>query len=441
MKKFTTWLIAVLSLCLGVAPAAPDAPKRTVKSIWRPCTDHPDQAVVQNGGHFVHFQKLDKIRTMKSGERPFQPACSKCLKAVSLPIDWTKNHSIQFPMDLNDTYGDCYMAAGCHADNCWAGNSGQPFTFSLAAIQSRYFTLSGGDNGLADADMQDEMMSPAIAPGQGYLADGKSDPNRTLAVQQPACIVDWMQFDPTDATATQTAMQRYGACIVTFGVPDNWLQNSNTGAVWDVPATADPNNGHAVIWTGCRAQDGAYCLQTWGTYVWVTPAAAKAVGFTGWIAFSPRWFDPHTGYAPNGVHISDLAAQWVADGGRQIDSKLIAAFPPKTPTPTPGPSPTPTPTPGNPVTITLTTDQIQSVVTQSGAVAVTGDMTINELIAALQAALKAQQKAKPAEAPKKSSRAPEPSRIQAQVEMPAPTVTVYSLPAPTVSYYRTAPHR
>ena len=318
------------------------APTKTTRAVWRPVGKHPDAKVVEAGGHFVYFQNLAKIRTMKAGERMVkldEKGTKLKAKAVTLPIDWAK--SINFPMDGNDNYGDCYMAAGSHADNTWAGNSGTPFTFALGSfstragtdtsILARYGYLSGGDNGLGDSDMQGEMMGQS--PGQGYIANGLKDTTRTIPCQVKAgSIVDWMQFDPTNPAVTQAMIQRYGVVIVTFGVPDAWLNNSDTGAVWDAPATPDQNNGHAVIWNGCRASDGAYCLQTWGSYVWVTPKGATAAQFQGWVAFSPRWFNS-LGYAPNGEHITALAAQWATDGGAPIPGSIISQFPPAGPVP------------------------------------------------------------------------------------------------------------
>lgn len=347
-------IVSAIAILCGLQQAGitdpPKVPTKTVKAVWRP--------VGKSGGHFVWFQDLAKIRTMKPGERmvKLDEKASKLktkAKTVTLPIDWTKGNTIQFPMDGNDQYGDCYMAAASHADNTWSGNAWSSFTFSLGtfstnpgtdtSILNRYGFLSGGDNGLGDSDVQGEMLG--VSPGQGYVANGELDPTTTITCQQKAgSILDWMQFDPTNATQTQALMQRYGCCIVTFGVPDAWVNNSNTGAVWDAPATPDQANGHAVIWNGCRASDGAYCLQTWGSYVWVTPAGAKAAQFVGWIAFSPRWFNAK-GYAPNGEHIVDLAAQWVADGGKPIAESIISQFPPPN-----GPVPPPPPPPPNPPT-------------------------------------------------------------------------------------------
>lgn len=328
-----------------VAPPAIEPPKVdagektfTTKRFWRPVNHTPD------GGHPVFFMDR-KAMWGKDREIHFK-LDPDAKRAVTLPIDWAK--SLDFPMDLNNQYGDCYYAAGCHADNTWTGNAGTESFFSLAAIKTRYFALSGGDNGLYDSQMQGEMM------------------NRYLADVPAAKIVSWANLDATDVAATQTAMQRYGAVIFTFAVASNWINNSNTGAIWDAANFRANNNGHAVIFNGCDTR-GYYKLQTWGTYVWITPAGVRVCDPGAWVAFSVRWFNP-LGYAPNGIHIAELAKQWKADTGKIIPDAVISAFPPAGPVPPPlpptpppvPPGPTPPPAPGDGNTVTWTVNGLTS---------------------------------------------------------------------------------
>src|SRR5215469_1179781 len=62
------------------------------------------------------------------------------------PFDWSKAN--YFPMDGNDIYGDCMMAAAEHADNTFTGNNGLESRFNDKQTVSAYLALSGGDNGL-----------------------------------------------------------------------------------------------------------------------------------------------------------------------------------------------------------------------------------------------------------------------------------------------------
>ena len=306
--------------------------KATTTRGWRPVSHHPD------GGHITHFSDRASMRGNDKAVHFKLEAGKK--NAVQLPIDWVK--TIPFPMDLNDTYGDCYYAAGCHMDNLWTGNAGTESQFSLSAIKSRYFALSGGDNGLGDSDMQGEMM------------------NRYLADLPAAKIISWANVDPNNAEAVQTAIQRYGCVAFTFVVANNWINNSDTGAVWDASTFRANNNGHAVVLGGVD-KDGKYKLLTWGTYMWITPAGVRVCDPGAWAAFSVRWFDSH-GYAPNKMHITELAKQWKADTGKEIPEGVVNAFPPPgdVPPPVPPPTPTPPPAPGSMNQMTLTINGVTS---------------------------------------------------------------------------------
>jgi hypothetical protein len=300
-------------------------PTKTTKSVWRPVQGHHDH------GHFVHFTHRD---TMKA-KRPV--ISNKLLDPTKLPavpgdgtVDWAK--VIDFPMDLNDTYGDCYYACICHLFNTLMGNASASPTFSTSAIKSRYFALSGGDNGLGDSDVQGEMSSKT-RPYQGYVADIKG-----------TSIIDYQYLDTTNPDAVRKSIYAFGAVLFTLSVPDNWINNSNTGAIWDT-STPDPNNGHAVLWNGVDNR-GYYKLQTWGSYVWITPGGVKSCDPSGWIVFSTQWYNA-AGYAPNGLHITTLAAAWQAAGGKAIPTSVISAYPPPSVNPPPvNPPPVNPPTPG-----------------------------------------------------------------------------------------------
>ncbi len=284
-------------------------------------------------GHMVFFMDREKMRGRDAKVIHFK-APKQLDRSVTLPIDWGKEFA--FPMDLNDTYGDCYYAAGCHGDNTYTANAGTESVFSLTSIRTRYFALSGGDNGLGDSDMQGEMS------------------NRYLADVPAAKIVSWANIDTTDAAAMQLALSRYGVVYFTFAVAPAWIRNSSKGALWDANTYTANRNGHAVIFNGCDTS-GKYKLQTWGVYVWMTPAAVRVCQPGGWVAFSARWFDAK-GFAPNGTHIVDLAKQWQADTGKSIPAAVISSFPP------PGilPPLPPTPPPGGKNYVTYTINGVSS---------------------------------------------------------------------------------
>jgi WD40 repeat protein len=250
----------------------------------------------------VYLEKLNKFATfldrqaMKVGHPTAQLIRPANLPAPpALPIDWAK--SLNFPIDGNDIYGDCMMAAAEHADNTFTGNTGTESTFNQSLTVTDYLQLSGGNNGLNTGQII------------GFWENG-------LPGIPAAKIMDALSIDTTDASLVQLAIYLFGGVFFTLNIPDNWYHGFFTGDVWDAPATADGNNGHGVWWNGVNTQ-GQYHLQTWGTYGWITPAGVKDCDPGGFVVFSTRWFNAQ-GIAPNGKSYSDLASLWQQMGGQQL---------------------------------------------------------------------------------------------------------------------------
>lgn len=320
MKKITA--ILLFAILFSAQTQAQEQPTFTTSRVWRPLVSHPD------GGHVVRFIPIDKIRKAKAAREADPQFDHTKFKAPALPIDWAK--TINFPMDGNDRYGDCYYAAMAHFFDTMHGNNGIAKSFSLGTFASggtgilnRYRVLSGGDNGLNDSDIQGEGM------------------NRYCADITDTKFVSWANVDVTSPAAVQTAIYNYGAIFFTFAVPNVWINNSDTGAIWDT-GTPNQNNGHAVIWNGVD-KDGKYKLQTWGSYVWITVHGVAVCDPAGWVAFTPKWFNT-AGYAPNGIHIVDLAKSWTVATGKAIPASVISSFPPPNVNPPPIP-PVPPPVP------------------------------------------------------------------------------------------------
>jgi hypothetical protein len=270
---------------------------------------------------------------MRRGRHPHAAFNFECLLAAlpggwptpTLPIDWAKN--LTFPTDGNDQYGDCMMASACHLDNTWTGNNGTESTFAQSTLIQQYLQMSGGDNGLDDSELIPVWQSPGIA--------GVSSGSAT--------ILDTLSLDPTNSQALYAAIWLFGGFHFELSVPDAWINNfqSSGGSVWDAPARPDPRNGHAIAFNGVDAT-GRIRFLTWGSYGWLTPAGIAACDPGGFVPISLRWFNA-VGYAPNGLHYTQLAPLWQAAGGKVLPP---SPFPAPGPTPTPTPGPTPTPTPG-----------------------------------------------------------------------------------------------
>lgn len=182
-----------------------------------------------------HVKFTDRA-AMKVGHplRKFvQPFGMQALPAATLPIDWTKNNTLLFPIDGNDTYGDCMYAASCHADNTFTGNNGPESVFSLQTIVSDYLALSGGDNGLNESQMTGEWQ-------------------KGLANVPEANIFEALDVDPNNAQLCQAAIQLFGGVLFMLSVPTAWINGFATGHIWTSRSgvVANPANGH-----GCFTGD------------------------------------------------------------------------------------------------------------------------------------------------------------------------------------------
>lgn len=238
----------------------------------------------------------------------------------NLPLEWYKG--LSFPMLGNDRYGICMLAAAAHGQGSFTGNNGPEWIPVLDKLIQQYLALSGGDNGLNEGDLIHGWKA-----GVAYEADQN--------------IVDALDIDITDYETSQAAVQLFGGILFMLAVPNSWL-NSGNGSVWDAPARPNPRNGHGVYLNGVDG-NGNYHLLTWGGYRILTQAGAECCDPGAFITFAPKWFAAN-GYAPNGIHITQLAALWRAAGGHKIPATIVDSYPAPTPTP-PGPGPTPVPTP------------------------------------------------------------------------------------------------
>ncbi|HVO98746.1 MAG TPA: hypothetical protein VMT15_11800 [Bryobacteraceae bacterium] len=176
-----------------------------------------------------------------------------------------------FPMDGNDTLGDCTIAAVAHAITVYQGFvSKTKVIMAKNAVTKLYLHLTGGvDGGLNELDVLNYWQSNVV-DGDKILAFVKIDPKNHVHVQQ--------------------AVQLFGGVYLGFQVQQNCIQEFDARQPWTPgPLTTD---GHAVFATGYD-QRGVTVL-TWGntqqgTWAWwdecvdeayaILPPQAKKAGF------------------------------------------------------------------------------------------------------------------------------------------------------------------
>jgi hypothetical protein len=177
-----------------------------------------------------------------------------------------------FPMDGNDTLGDCTIAGLAHAVTTYRGLIGKKEIMSKSAVVKLYFHLTGGvDSGLNELDVLNYWQSHSVV-GDKILAFAKIDPKNHTHIQQ--------------------AIQLFGGVYLGFQVQQNCVQEFNSHQPWTPgPLT---NDGHAVYAVGYDPNQ--VTVLTWGstqqgTWAWwdecvdeayaIIPPEAQNATFSG----------------------------------------------------------------------------------------------------------------------------------------------------------------
>ncbi len=186
-----------------------------------------------------------------------------------------------FPMDGNDSLGDCTIAALAHAETVYHGMVGSKKIMPKPSVVKLYFHLTGGqDTGLVELDVLN------------YWRQNKVGGDEILA---------YVKIDPKDHTHVQQAIQLFGGVYLGFQCQQNCVEQFNAHQPWTPgPLT---NDGHAVYAVGYD-KDGVTVL-TWGstqqgTWAWWDECVDEAYAI-----LPPQAKDPK--FAP-GFDIAQLQA-------------------------------------------------------------------------------------------------------------------------------------
>lgn len=155
----------------------------------------------------------------------------------------TNDPAALFPMDGNDTYGDCTIAALAHAETAYSGLVGKRKMPSQQAVVKLYFHLTGGvDSGLNELDVLKYWRQHPVSGDK---------------------ILGYVSIAPKDHTHVEQAIQLFGGVYLGFQVPEQCQDqfNANPRQPW-TPGRLT-NEGHAVYAVGYD-QDGVTVL-TWGS--------------------------------------------------------------------------------------------------------------------------------------------------------------------------------
>ena len=161
----------------------------------------------------------------------------------------TPNPAQLFPMDGNDTYGDCTIAALAHAETVFRGLVGKQMIMPSQDVVKLYLKLTKGvDSGMNELDVLNYWQSNRVS-GDELIAYAKLDPKNHAEIEQ--------------------ALHLFGGVYLGFQCQKNCVQEFQAHKPWTPgPLT---NDGHAV-YAVAYDSDGVTVL-TWGntqtaTWAW-----------------------------------------------------------------------------------------------------------------------------------------------------------------------------
>ncbi len=192
-----------------------------------------------------------------------------------------------FPMDGNDSLGDCTIAALAHALTTYRGLIGREKIMTKAAVTKLYMHLTGGiDSGLNVLDVMNYWRKHAVSGDE---------------------ILAFASVDPKNHTHVQQAINLFGGVYLGFQVQQNCIQEFNDHQPW-TPGTL-LNEGHAVYAVGYD-QTGVTVL-TWGntqqgTWDWWDECVDEAYAILPPEAKNPS-FAPGYNLAQLQTDLSDVA--------------------------------------------------------------------------------------------------------------------------------------
>jgi hypothetical protein len=193
-----------------------------------------------------------------------------------------------FPIDGNNQYGDCTIAALAHADTVFNGLAGKKQIPAESAATKLYFQLSGGvDSGLDELNV--------LNYWQSHTALGSK-------------ILAFAVIDVKNHTHLQQAIQIFGGVYLGFQVQQNAIADFDARKPW----TPDnlTNDGHAVFATSYDA-NGVTVL-TWGntqqaTWAWWDECVDEAYAILPTAAEEPG-YAPGFDFAQLKVDLSQVAS-------------------------------------------------------------------------------------------------------------------------------------
>lgn len=253
-------------------------------------------------------------RTLKLGKY----LSSTLVPPVSFSPAQAQPDSVWYPMDSNDTLGDCVEAATAHQITGWtsAVNQNAAVVPSDVQVVAEYQIESPGNDGISMLAHMNRWQSNGLQLGNGT---DKIDVFVSLNVQ--------------NVSELKAGIYYMGGVMLGVQLPSaiaNAL-DPTMGGTWSVPssgATGDwapnPNEGHAILLLSYN-ENGAN-LKTWGTTIFATWDWITTYADEGYCSVSSDFFGTNQ-ETPEGFNLQQLEADL------QAIPNMGGSSPPPQPTP------------------------------------------------------------------------------------------------------------
>ena len=215
----------------------------------------------------IHDARTFKFARYRMASMPAAPDSCNLVTGIMERLGIVNPATI-WPMDDNDTLGNCTIAGIAHAVTTYRGMLHEVRVPSAADVDALYFKLTGGpDSGLMELDVLNYWRQNTFADDQ---------------------IMAFVAIDPKNHEHVKQAVAYFGGSYIGFQVQENACEDFTAGKTWDAgPLTQD---GHAVYVVGYDA-NGVWVL-TWGgiqkaTWAWWDCCVACQNG-EAWVILPPE---------------------------------------------------------------------------------------------------------------------------------------------------------
>jgi hypothetical protein len=220
-----------------------------------------------------------------------------------------------WPMFLNDTLGDCVIAAAGHMIQQWTtyASSGAPVILSDQEILLGYERVGGYVPGDPSTDNGCDMLT-ALNYWKKIGFGGHK-------------IGAYVSVDYTNRTEVKTAMWLFGNVYIGVALPASAQDPTQTGKYpcWQVPKYGPTQDGSPGTWGGHAIPAVGYSddktdpgteVITWGSVYDMTWNFLDAYCDEMWAVLSPDWVSKVSAKAPNGFKVKSLQDDLMAVSGK-----------------------------------------------------------------------------------------------------------------------------